>query len=723
MKQIFVSGKGQVEVFDVPVPGRLRNSVLVRTAFSVISSGTEGASVSSRPGLLGIYEKARSSKDAVEKVWKLIQTKGPLNAYEAVQRKLSDYKPMGYTSAGIVMEVDNESVPFKVGDRVACMGAGLANHAEYAAVPKNLVAAVPVGVPLEEAAFGALGCIALQGIRRLDLSSGERIGVLGLGIIGQICVRISNALGYETFGVDLAEKRAEVAASVPGVTAWSSEGEDSLAKVLKATAGKGLDGIVVCAATTSDEPVNLAFDLCRKRGRVSLVGDVGLNLKREKMYEKEIELRLSCSYGPGRYDPSYEMAGLDYPFEHARWTEGRNLDYFLYLLASARLNLASLISARFSVEEAPTAFASIKKGDPATYGVIFEYGPPPEPEKFSAQSERTIVRGVQPAARRAGLIRLGLIGVGGHVKDVHLPNLQRMRGLFSIQAVASRSGAAAGVEATKQAAAMATSDHRELLANPDIDAVMIATRHATHARFVLESLEAGKHVFVEKPLALTMEDCLKISEKASEKGLVLRVGFNRRFSPHIVALRRAVGSAGPRIFSARVNTGTMPGDWSNTAEEGGRILGEAVHFFDLCNAVFESEPLSLFAQFVGEETYVDPSVTVQITYPGGSIGNVSYASCGNPKMGKEYFEALGNRRSVRIDDFKRYECFGASLSVGWRDRGDKGHALELEEFAAAIQGKPFPVKGADARSGLLATWMALAVYRSAREAAAVALDI
>ncbi len=352
-------------------------------------------------------------------------------AWEAVQRKLSDYQPMGYTSAGIVMEVDNDSVPFKPGDRVACMGAGLANHAEYVAVPRNLVAAVPTDVPLEEAAFAALGCIALQGIRRLELTPGERIGVLGLGLIGQICARIANALGYETFGIDLSEKRAALAASVSGITAWSSATEDSLSKVLKLTANRGLDGVVVCAATSSDEPINLAFDLCRKKGRVSLVGDVGLNLKRDKMYEKEIELRLSCSYGPGRYDPSYEMAGVDYPFAYARWTEGRNLEYFLYLLATRRLSLDAMISDRFAIDDASEAFARIKKADPDTYGVIFDYGPLPEVEGFSAKKERIVVRPVQSTSKQTGLIRLGLIGVGGHVKEVHLPNLRRMRKVFT----------------------------------------------------------------------------------------------------------------------------------------------------------------------------------------------------------------------------------------------------------------------------------------------------
>jgi predicted dehydrogenase/threonine dehydrogenase-like Zn-dependent dehydrogenase len=722
MKQVFVSGKGQVEVFDVPVPGRLRDSVLVRNAFSAISTGTEGASVSSKSGVLGIYEKARSSKDAIDKVWNLVQTRGCVKAWEAVRRKLSDYSLMGYTSAGVVMEVDNETIPFKPGDRVACMGAGLANHAEYVVVPKNLVAHVPENVPLEEACFGALGCIALQGIRRLELPPGERIGVLGLGVIGQICIRIANALGYETFGMDLSEKRAALASSVPGVVAWSSTAENSEAKVLELTNDQGLDGVVVCAATPHDEPINLAFDLCRKRGRVSLVGDVGLGLKRDKMYEKEIELRLSCSYGPGRYDPSYEMRGLDYPFAYVRWTEGRNLEYFLYLLASDRVSLAPLVSSRFPVEEAREAFVAIKTGSPDTYGVIFDYGPLPEQEEFVAKKERTLHRPIR-LIKQTDRISLGLIGVGGHAKEAHLPNLKRLRNVFELHGVATRSGASAGIEAARHGAAVATSDYRELLAIREIDAVLIATRHAGHARLVLESLEAGKHVFVEKPLALTVEDCRKVVEKAAEKGLIVRVGFNRRFSPYINALRKTVGETGVRIFSARANTGKMPGDWSNTLEEGGRVLGEAVHFFDLCNWFLNCEPVSLHAEFAGEKTYVDPSLSVQIRYPGGSLGTVLYSSLGDTRMGKEYFEALGNGRCARSDDFKSLECFGASERVRWRHYGDKGHLPELEEFAAAIRGKTFPICGAGARDGLVATWMALAAYQSASTGTPVTLDV
>ncbi len=300
MKQVFLSGKGEIGVFDVPIPGRMRDSVLVRNAFSVISSGTEGASVSQHGGLFGLYEKARSSKDVAGKVWKLVETKGYKNAWNQIWNKVSDYSVMGYSSSGWIVEVDSNRTPFKPGDRVACMGAGLANHSEYVVIPKNLFAPLPDTVSLEEASFAALGCIALQGIRRLESTPGEKIGVLGLGLIGQICIQMLHALGHETYGIDVSEVRATKAAETTDILAWSSSVTDSTAKILELTKGIGLDGVIVCAATTHDEPINLAFDLCRKRGRVSLVGDVGLCLQREKMYEKEIELRMSCSYGPGQ---------------------------------------------------------------------------------------------------------------------------------------------------------------------------------------------------------------------------------------------------------------------------------------------------------------------------------------------------------------------------------------------------------------------------------------
>ncbi len=605
--------------------------------------------------------------------------------------------------------------------RVACMGAGYASHAAYVAVPVNLAAKIPAGVGSAPASLGALACIAMQGIRRLELEPGSVVGVVGLGLIGQLAARLLLALGYRPLGLDISDTRAAFAARTAGIEAWSLK-EDSLERVLAATNGLGLDGVAVCASAKSDEPVNLAFDLCRKRGRVSVVGDVGLGLDRAKMYAKELELRLSCSYGPGRYDEAYEARGRDYPAAYVRFTQKRNLECYLDLLARGRLEADSLVSREIPVDEAVSAYAAMKAASPDTFGILLDYG---QPEKVSAPPDREAYVMAYPAkaaAPRQGTVRLGLIGCGGFVKVVHLPNLARLSKDFSLAAVASRSGASAAAVAKRFAIPRATSDHRILLEDPNIDAVLVGTRHASHGRFVLEALAAGKHVFVEKPLCITVEEGQRIVELAASTGLVVRVGFNRRFAPALSLLRRAVGPSGRRMFSCRVNVGATAGDWSNTAAEGGRLVGEGVHFFDLCNWFMGSYPLSVSAVAAGEAEPLNPNVSVQAVYPDGSVATVLYTSLGDIAAGKEYFEAFGNGRFAKVDN---YEAFAASAGgrLPRRQRGDKGHLEELREFAAAVRGQAHPIAGADARAGLAATWTALAAYASARTGAAVPFDL
>lgn len=723
MKQVFLSGQGGIEIFDVPIPGRLPGSILVRNAFSLISRGTEGAAVTRRSGLLGLYEKARTSPRRVEQVWAMVQAQGFARTWELVQNKLADYTTIGYSSAGQIVEVDNTDLPFAVGDRVACMGAGFANHAEYVVVPKNLAVRVPDGIALEEAAFAALGCIAMQGIRRLELTPGERIGLIGLGLIGQVCLRLLEALGYQVFGTDLYGERVKKAQEVAGAEVWVLGETDSLGHVQRLTEGHGLDGVIVCAASQSDEPVNLAFDLCRQRGRVSVIGDVGLGLCRTKMYRKELELRLSCSYGPGRYDDTYELSGHDYHLSHERWTERRNLEHFLRLLASKKLSLASLVSTRFPVEEARTAYAHVKKGDAQTYGVLFDYGPlPAQPQSVSPRA-RTVYLQTSAHRTHSGKIQIGVIGTGGYARGVHLPNLQRLSNQFAIHGLASRSGGTAVAAAKRFEVPLATSDYRTLLDDKDIEAILVATRHAAHARIVLDALDAGKHVFVEKPMTTSVEDGLAIVEKAASTGFVVRCGFNRRFSPYMNAMRQTIGSVGVRMITARVNIGTLTADWSNTIEEGGRLLGEGVHFFDLCNWLIGDEPVSLYAVMAGTVEITNPNTMVLLRYPDGSTAQIVYTTLGHKAMGKEYFEAFGNGRAVRSDDFATLKAYGMSASVGRRQRGDKGQLKALEEFASAIRGLPYEVTGADARAGLLATWMALAARESAAQGIPIDLDI
>lgn len=716
MKQVFLTGAGGVEVLDVPLPGRLEGAVLVRNHHSCISAGTEGAAVTRRTGALGVVEKALASGDRLRQVWRIAQTQGLANTVALVRSKLNDLSPLGYTSAGVVVEISGE-VPFRPGDRVACMGAGYASHAEYVAVPTNLVARIPAEVKSAPASLAALACIAMQGVRRLELEPGSVVGVVGLGLIGQLAARLLVALGYRALGLDLSPIRVDFAARTAGLPAWTLE--DRLQeRVLEATGGLGLDGVVVCAAAASNTPVNLAFDLCRQRGRVSVVGDVGLGLDRAKMYAKELELRLSCSYGPGRYDPAYEEWGRDYPAAYVRFTEKRNLECYLDLLARGRLETDSLISRVVPVSEAVSAYAAIKSAAPDSFAVLLDYGQPeatPTPPHRQAQS---MIYPTKTHSPRTGAVRLGLIGCGGFVKVVHLPNLMRLSREFALAGVASRTGASAAAVAKRFGISRASSDHRLLLEDPDIDAVLIGTRHASHGRLVLEALEAGKHVFVEKPLCLDLETGRRIVELAESSGLVVRVGFNRRFAPALSLLRQVVGTSGRRVLSCRVNVGSTAGDWSNTAAEGGRLVGEGVHFFDLCNWFMGVYPLSVGAAVAGEPEPLNSNVSLQAVYPDGSLATLLYTSLGDIATGKEYFEAYGNGRCAKVDN---YEDLRASTKVRLprASRRNKGHLEELREFAAAVAGQSHPIPGADARAGLAATWMALAAYESARSGTTV----
>jgi predicted dehydrogenase/threonine dehydrogenase-like Zn-dependent dehydrogenase len=717
MKQVMLSGKGGIEVYDVPVPALMANSVLVRNVYSLISTGTESVYVSTRGGLLGAVEKAMQSRERVQQIWNMAQSQGIMTTIDAVSRKLQEYVCPGYSCAGQVMEISSDDVPFRPGDSVACMGGGFATHSEYVVVPCNLVAKIPEGVDFDEASFGSLASIAIHGIRRLELTPGEQVGVIGLGLIGQITIQLLSSMGFSPVGIDLVSGRAMFAKEISKIDAWGIEDTDSIKQVLSITNGYGLDGVVVCASSKTDAPINFAFDLCRKGGRVSLVGDVGLTLSRAKMYQKEIELRVSCSYGPGRYDPNYEILGRDYPLHYVRWTEKRNLEYFLELLSKKRINIKPLITDKYPVIQAPEAYAKVKKGDQNTFGVLISYGDssrkiaPLPREAFKVGSMDMIIPGVKKQMGTDNKkISLGIIGCGKFMTNVHIPNLNKLSKYFEIAAIASRVGASSTVVAKKYKIPVSTTDYRYLLDDQSINAVMVATRHSSHAKFVLEALDAGKHVFVEKPLCITVEDGRKIVTASREKGLIVRVGFNRRFSPYLNLMKQALGGAGVRMLFCRVNIGSIANDWSNTLEEGGRLLGEGVHFFDLCNW-FIGQPLeSVTSVICGDRRNTNPNVMIQIQYAGGCAAQILYTTLGNPLAGKEYFEAHGNGRTLVMDDYNSIKVFGCRDHSKRKYKGDKGHLSELEEFAAAIQGRPYPIAGADADAGLLATEMALSVY-------------
>lgn len=705
MKQILFTGKGQVEVCQVPMPAVLPRSALIQTSFSLISTGTEGALLSMHGGLTGVIEKIRHRPERLSQAWKLVRTVGLQQAIGVVRQKLNDYATPGYSCAGRVIEVSDRDLTVKPGDLVACVGAGIAVHAEYVTVPENLLVALPDDVDLRQASFGALLCIAMQGIRRLDLGPGEIVAVIGLGLIGQITLQLLSAMGYRAIGFDVRADRAAKAREIGCVEAWGFTEANPQEISARVTHGHGVDGVIVAAATPVSDPINLAFDLCRRGGRVSVIGDVGLTLERARMYRKEIEVRMSCSYGPGRYDDEYELEGRDYPYSYVRWTERRNLEYAMSLIGACRMNLAPLISHTFYVQDAPAAYALVKAAVVGTYGVLFEYDSQPVATATRDSSSKRVI--LSSPRSKDGRIRLGVIGTGSFCKTVHLPNLAALRDRFAVTALASRTGASAMNPAKRYGIPMVTSDYLEILGDESVDAVLIATRHSNHAQVVLDALERGKHVFVEKPMCLTEAEGEVIVGRAVSTGLVVQVGFNRRYAPMMSLLRAAVGTAGPRALTCRVNVGPLGDAWSNAAGEGGRILGEGVHFFDICNWFMGCEPSAVTSASIGLRSIANPNAAVTLEYPDGSTAQIIYTTLGHSGAGKEYYEALGNGRMAVCDDFVRFRAFGSRVSAPRRARRDKGFKEELIAFAAAVRGQPHAVERPDAKAGLAATRIAL----------------
>ncbi|MFQ5409893.1 MAG: bi-domain-containing oxidoreductase, partial [Anaerolineales bacterium] len=515
MKQVFFDGKGTLQLQDVPAPTCGRGQVLVRAAYSLISSGTESTALSGGGSLV---KQALRRPDLVRRTLRYAARQGVRATVGLVRSATSDWFPLGYSAAGEVVEVGADVSSFAVGDRVACAGAGYANHAEFIAVPRNLVVKVPPGVPLREACFATVGAIALQGVRRAEPTLGETVVVVGTGLIGLLTAQLLRAHGCRVICTDLAGDRLQAARAL-GVEHTVLVGAVDPVAAVRAVAGPtGADAVILTAGTASSAPVNQAFQMCRERGRVVIVGAVGMNLERNDFYNKEIDLRISRSYGPGRYDRDFEEKGVDYPLGYVRWTETRNLAAFLEQVQQGRVAVAPLVSAEYPIEQAPEAYARVTGGD--GIGVVLVYP--------GAAAETMPDRTLQLAARapaRDGRIGLALVGAGNYARLMHIPNLKRLGARVEVRAVVSGSGASARRAATELGAPLASTDLRAVLGNSDVDAVLIATRHDLHRKQCLAAARAGKHIFVEKPLALTVPDCEEIVAAVAEAGVLCAVGF------------------------------------------------------------------------------------------------------------------------------------------------------------------------------------------------------
>lgn len=694
MKQVLIQ-QGEAVVREVPAPAIEPGRVLVRVRRSCISIGTELAGV--RASGTPLWKKALDKPQQVKRVVALAMEQGVAQAKQTVQNKLNAGQPTGYSAAGVVLAVGEGVQDLRPGDRVACAGAQCAHHAEVVCVPRNLVSAVPDGVDDNAASTVTLGAIALQGVRRAEPTLGETFVVLGLGLIGQLTAQLLRAHGCTVIGGDPDAARRQQAADLGMHAALSSTG-DAIAQAHRLTDGHGADGVIITAASADSAIVATAFNMCRRKGRVVLVGDVGLDLHREDIYIKELDFRVSTSYGPGRYDTRYEEDGLDYPVGYVRWTENRNMAAYLGQLALGTVQVAPLIAQTYPLDDAPTAYRRLNNGGDKPLAVLLEYEAP-DPTQETARPAAVANPKAEPAG--AGKVRLAVIGAGAFARGVHLPNVQALGDAYHLQAVVSRSGHNASETARQFGASRSATDFEATLADDDIDAVFICTRHDQHAAMALAALKAGKHVLVEKPTALNRADLdalLAFYGEGDPAGKpILLTGYNRRFS---ACARRAgelmQGRTSPMVINYRMNAGFLPPDhWTHGPEGGGRNLGEACHIYDLLLALTGTRPVTVSAHAIRPNSAhdrTDDNFAATITFDDGSLATLTYTALGSAKFPKETADIFVDGMVLSLDDYKQLRVAGTPAKGVAHRTTQKGHREELEAFARAIRdGGDWPI--------------------------------
>ncbi|HEY8228676.1 MAG TPA: bi-domain-containing oxidoreductase [Pyrinomonadaceae bacterium] len=691
MKQVLQNRKtGRPFVAEVPVPALQAGRVLVRTVASLISAGTEKAAVELVSK--GLIQEARQRPDLVKAVMTKVKSEGLLNTLNAVRDKMAASQALGYSASGIVNAVAHDVDEFQVGDRVACAGVGFASHAEVIAVPRNLCVRLPVDLTFEAGAFGTLGAIALQGVRLAVPTLGESVVVIGLGLVGQLTVQLLKANGCRVFGLDLEPARVSLALEL-GADAAAESDSEAQKKIESWTQGRGADAVLITAATESNQPVELAAQISRVKGRVVVVGMTGLDIPRQPFYMRELSLTISMSYGPGRYDPEYEQHGRDYPFGYVRWTEKRNIESFLELVADKRVDVDKLISHRFPIDEAEQAYELISGAAKQPYlGVILKYDPEGVVQRRITLTPESV------ASRKAEkTVSVGVIGSGAYVSAMLLPNFKTVGAEF--RSIATASGVSAHDVGKRFGFAHAVSSAEEVINDPKVNLVVIGTRHDLHAELAVKALQLNKHVFVEKPLALNQQELSEVLDAATNSTAQLMVGFNRRFSP--------LGRQAKEFFAAsneplsviyRVNAGRIPKEhWvQDPVQGGGRIVGEVCHFIDFIQFITSALPVSVFAESVSaknDRIVETDSVLITLRLADGSNASIAYLSEGDRALAKERIEIFGGGKSFVIDDFRKATAYknGQEEEISLRAQ-DKGQLDEVRAVCGTIlKGEGAPI--------------------------------
>lgn len=722
MKQVLQYPKrGQLRVEEVPAPASKLGGVTIQNGASLLSAGTERAIIEMAEKT--IIGKARQRPDLVRQVIEKVKTEGLMNTYRKVKTRLDAPLPLGYSCAGIVQEVSPEITDITVGQRVAAAGFGYASHADMVFVPSNLTAPIPDNVSLEEASFVTVGAIALQGVRQANPTLGERIAVIGMGLLGQLTAQMLKANGCMVIGMDIDDEKLTLAKRLGCAHTINSKNSSTVSDVMMLTAGVGVDRVIITAGASSSSIINQAAEICRDRGQVTVVGAVGMELDRKPFYDKELSLNLSRSYGPGRYDTKYEEQGQDYPIGYVRWTERRNMICFLEMISSGQVNVSALITHRFAIEDAATGYDLIMGRTPGSYlGVVLTYS-----QENNLSSKTKMVS--NPAVKKNNnpeRMNLSALGAGNFSTGVLYPILQGMKNV-SLGTVVATNGVKAMNVSRQFGFAGAGTSVDEALADSSINAILIATPHNLHAEQVIASLDAGKDVFVEKPLATDTEELEKVNQAYRRNPGKLMVGLNRRFSPAALATRKEMMKLdGPAMYQYRINAGFIPKD--NPLQDDkigkGRIIGEVCHFVDLINFLSDSLPVSVQAIGVGfkEGQYLSSdNAQINMRLADGSTAMISYVACGGAGLPKELLEVHCQGTSIVIDDFILTEMYrNGSVKKLHSGAQDKGHANELKMFSE-LQRDSLQMNELT-ESAFVATKVTFAIVESMRTGRIVQLD-
>jgi predicted dehydrogenase/threonine dehydrogenase-like Zn-dependent dehydrogenase len=708
MKQLFKTGRKNFIVKDIPAPLVSKGEILIEVKNSLISSGTETMGVKNNGASGG--GKISKSISNLSKAANYISDKG----YQDFLRKLNSRDNIasasGYSVAGVVVDKGKDITDFEIGDRVAAAGSGIAGHAEIVCVPKNLVCKLPDNVSFVHASFTTVGSIALQGVRQADVQIGENVVVIGLGLIGILTVQLLKASGCRVFGVDLNRERIDFAKSV-GLDYGFVEGEDDVVGSIKnLTSQKGADTILVCAGTKSSQPANQALEIARRKGKVVIVGVVGMDLSRDHFYKKELDFKISCSYGPGRYDDNYEVKGIDYPFGYVRWTENRNMQAFLWMISKKMLDIESLISDVFNIEDSIKAFEKLISQPDKSLAMVINYPNENIENKLSTISSKDNAT----IKSEKDILNFAVIGAGGFASRTYLPFIYRSKNI-NLTAVANKTGKSAKKIADDFDAAYCTTDYRAILDDASVDCVIIASRHNLHFQMADDAVKSTKHLLLEKPMGMTLDEVDALEKSIHENKIIFAVGYNRRYSQLAMQAKELIDRENaPKIITYRVNAGSVPIDnWLQTKEiGGGRIIGEGCHFLDLMNFFISKAVTSISVDFIPVDNasiIAKDNYIATIKYEDGSIGNLIYTSIGSGEQEKEFIEIFTNNKSLVIKDFIELELYGFNKSGIKLKKQDKGQEKQLHEFINKVKGKESNLLSVD--ESVLAAKMAIEIDR------------